>query len=131
VKRTRVETICDVHGDDGASSHTIMLDGVTKEIDLCSSGTEDLFERLSPYLAAARRLRADGTPYQRIMRRPEPQPVARNGHRPARVELPIATTPKEIRAWWKKNPKGLPQWRPMGPFPQAVSDAYKAAMAGK
>jgi Lsr2 len=134
VKRTRVETICDVHGDEGAASHTITLDGVTRNVDLCSSGTQDLFERISPYVAAARRLRADGTAYQRIPSRPVPVPAQRSGHnpdrRPGRVELPIASTSKEIRAWWRKNPRGLPQWRAMGPFPQAVSDAYKAAMAG-
>ncbi len=143
MKRTRVEMVCDVHHDDGATTRRLGLDGVVLEIDLCDRGSRQLDEALAPYTAAARRLRADGTIVGTRSPRsmtPPRSTTTGNGNgrvvgavRPQRTELPVAYDAKAARAWWRAHPKfngeRLPEWRANGALPRVVQDAYRESLA--
>jgi hypothetical protein len=118
VKRTRIEFTCDLHdGEVGANTHTMAIDDVAAQVDLCGRGEAQLAKVLGPYVAAATRIGPGG----RIMRRP--------AGAASRTHVPMKVDAKAVRDWWRRHPKDLPPWRANGALPTAVVDAYRAATA--
>jgi len=150
VKRTIEMTVCDLHGDEhDAGTHTLTLDGKAITIDLCGDAEEALADALAPFVAVARRVRDGrvivngsrpkllgrtiapstngsgvGAPANGATLAPAFQPAATT----TRTTLPLAYDKKACRAWWRSNPRGLPTWKPMGPIPRTVREAYEKTM---
>jgi hypothetical protein len=98
----------DLSGELNAEPVQFAIDGAEYEIDLADKNSARLREFLAEFIAAARPVGSAA-------------PVRRR-HAPAFDFDPI-----EVRAWWKKNPAGLPQWRAKGKVPGVVVDAWRAA----
>jgi hypothetical protein len=112
--------------DQDVTTIDFCLSGVAYEIDLTPANHERLKAAFAPFIRAGRRV-----------------PKAHNPHRSAKSKGKSeratsgdasAHTPLEaiVRSWWRQqHTRDLPPWRPTGPIPQRVIEAFAAVRADR
>lgn len=142
----------DLDGTAGATTVYFALEGTDYAIDLTEANHVALREALTPYVEAGRR-QASGHARRTPARRPvtstprtsAPQPRFSSAPEPRRpisspptpprptptpVVLPASAPAGTVRAWWKSNDKGLPEWKAKGVIPRSVVAAWRASLHG-
>lgn len=106
----------DLDETENAEGHRLHLDGIDYEIDLAAHNYDRLRVALEPFIAAARRVKQERRAGERA---PLPAPVTYT-----RTVLPAQPSAREIRDWWRRNPRGLPRWQAHGQIPIIVKKRY-------
>ena len=101
----------DLTGEPGASTHVIVFDGTTYEVDLTDGSFNRLRETLRPFLEAGRLA---------------PNGASSKGRSKAPIRKPqqLADAPATVRAWADANGVACPR---RGRIPASVISAYELA----